>query len=1697
MVGDRTNCMSTSLETVSRATLSNLLPQRVTIVGTRLVGQTLSTINRFPNSPTSYQYQWVRTGTDVASRVVNIPYATSPTYTMTIADGGSMVGCTVTPITNSTNGTAATSLFAAIPFYGYVASVMNYGAVADGYTNQTDNTAAFQAAISAVDQQGGGTVYVPAGAYAFTGSASGLTSIPINTTNQISLAGAGQSSTVLLQFGPNKLANPQRDGCVVQDLTLDCQSSGAAAQFCFATPNSNNTLQRFNALGSFQHFTLYWAGGSGSASGANPSYATGNQCLDGYVVDNVTDDGFSWSFQGVGSTIDTITEIGSRLAIYFCTGTSSNPHKISNYRFYANSDYYTNIGGSGTGASSGLKCIHGQYINNANGSGYITVENFISDGPIGSVSGAYEAQGIIYSDMVIIPPNASAPIYNPWIATGLWTAFPATAAISANNYPYSGVARAALPSLQDGVFAINDTIGMQIIRPQLGTGRVRFTSGTIAAGGVSSITGLVIDGQTANASFGGITLLQNASYAATIDVTIQGNVTYSDTSLTTNPVQTFVNPGGVPLSITLGGGTDGPGTFANGANGFYNGNNTTFNFLGYPVGYSANTPLFTSDNPPDQAGAVPGGAAIAYTPYTFAVVQAATFTATAVAVYGTQPSGQSLSGMTLAVSSSGVLSGNVPAGTYQLKVTATATSGGASVSSGALLLNIGQVPTISTTNLPAISQYNAGYAVQIADNGWPASTYALTTGTLPSGLVLATTGMLSGRSTDPSGTNYSFTIQATNEFGNSNTVTYTGTVQPPTPVAPTWLIDTPVDPKFAGKSYSHEYSSAGYPVPYTSLLSGTIPLGMTLTADGNGNMILAGAAQNDGEFVFSLQAINNHGTAIQSFGVNVPHASTASLTGTEANSGPIIPQNWSSTTNYALNAYVTYPSYSSTMYQCVLAGTSSAKPSANPTKWRPVASLTVGQAVTMGHGSWQHTPTYLYQWSTNNTLLPGSPMSTYTPSASTAGGALASTVWAVNTGAWSVPVATVRSVTVATPATYAPTKFVNATVSQAVLGQPYNQSATQIKVVGATSGYYLLTITPNGSTTPLTTAQINYNAPPNGTNSLQSAIEALLGTPSGSDIAVTATSATADSVTSIIYTIAFLAGGQFDSVLPAITVTFSSGGTNYLHPGSSLVEILPIMSSGGSFATDGYPTPTLSASAVPPGLTLYSNGVLSGTPSTAGVYNMTVTATPASGSAISTTKVITVEGMPVWSASNPPLVITVGTAYAGYSFAASSPAGSTVSYQIVYGQLPIGMTLSNSGLLNGTPSVGGAWTFTIAATNSAGQTPLTLTLTSLPIFSAQTPPSSVGSNLNQVIYQFAATQSPTWSLVSSNLPNGVSIDSNGNLNMTASAPVGTYAYSVEANAGSNGTAIVGPFSLTLMAAPTIIEPSPTPATYTNYTTANYSYAWSTNPSSGITWSITTNNSAGAPPGMTWTSASATLAGPPTTAGNYSLVITATNTSGASSSVSYAMVVQTYTVAAWAGSGGVNSVPDAPPGAYSGQRSVGTGAIPAPSYSFSAGSSGTNPTAPPWASIGSNGLLSGTNPGSDTNTYTFKVKATQTFPGSSTSPTSQFTPGNSVINDLQTPAFTNPSGGGTYSYASQSHTTSFPTGPGGIAYAATGNSISYGIQRVSGPNLNTIVINASSGVVSGVPAAAGTLVFTVKATNLAGSVTTSNQTIVYS
>lgn len=132
---------------------------------------------------------------------------------------------------------------------------------------------------------------------------------------------------------------------------------------------------------------------------------------------------------------------------------------------------------------------------------------------------------------------------------------------------------------------------------------------------------------------------------------------------------------------------------------------------------------------------------------------------------------------------------------------------------------------------------------------------------------------------------------------------------------------------------------------------------------------------------------------------------------------------------------------------------------------------------------------------------------------------------------------------------------------------------------------------------------------------------------------------------------------------------------------------------------------------VPPGLTLSSSGLLSGTPTTAGTYQFAINGANAFSS-VAVGPIIVVIGLPVtWVTATDPPNGALNTAYT-----TTFKANNAVNYVIASGQLPTGVTLNAStGVLSGTPITSTQYPFTIKASNggasSATSTQFNLTIT--------------------------------------------------------------------------------------------------------------------------------------------------------------------------------------------------------------------------------------------------------------------------------------------------------------------------------------------------------------------------------------------------
>ncbi|GEM_PF-3278744 len=137
---------------------------------------------------------------------------------------------------------------------------------------------------------------------------------------------------------------------------------------------------------------------------------------------------------------------------------------------------------------------------------------------------------------------------------------------------------------------------------------------------------------------------------------------------------------------------------------------------------------------------------------------------------------------------------------------------------------------------------------------------------------------------------------------------------------------------------------------------------------------------------------------------------------------------------------------------------------------------------------------------------------------------------------------------------------------------------------------------------------------------------------------------------------------------------------------------------------------TITSGALPSGLKLNSNGTISGVPTAAGTFNVTIQVTDSTGATVTTScGVITISPNTV---APQPLSISCPTAtgQVGVSYSATlNVTGGTAPYtfSVGSGALPAGWILNSNGTISGIPTTAGSFNATIQVTDSTGATATT------------------------------------------------------------------------------------------------------------------------------------------------------------------------------------------------------------------------------------------------------------------------------------------------------------------------------------------------------------------------------------------------------
>ena len=222
-------------------------------------------------------------------------------------------------------------------------------------------------------------------------------------------------------------------------------------------------------------------------------------------------------------------------------------------------------------------------------------------------------------------------------------------------------------------------------------------------------------------------------------------------------------------------------------------------------------------------------------------------------------------------------------------------------------------------------------------------------------------------------------------------------------------------------------------------------------------------------------------------------------------------------------------------------------------------------------------------------------------------------------------------------------------------------------------------------------------------------------------------------------------------------------------------------------------------------LTAREIGAVTGTPTTAGAYDFTITVTNGTPPDLTKQFTGTVVEAPTWTDNTIAAPFQVGVAVNDGVAASGTP---TPTYSISAGGLPGGLTLNTTtGAITGTPTTNGAYSFTISAGNGVGSAvtqAFTGPVTTSPVWIDQT----LGALQFNVAYSDGVSASgnpaPTYSLSAGVLPTGLSLNTATGAITGTPTVSGDYDFTITA---TNGVApdLVKQFTGTIVVAPVSTE----------------------------------------------------------------------------------------------------------------------------------------------------------------------------------------------------------------------------------------------------------------------------------------------------
>ncbi|HEY6064849.1 MAG TPA: choice-of-anchor L domain-containing protein, partial [Thermoanaerobaculia bacterium] len=306
---------------------------------------------------------------------------------------------------------------------------------------------------------------------------------------------------------------------------------------------------------------------------------------------------------------------------------------------------------------------------------------------------------------------------------------------------------------------------------------------------------------------------------------------------------------------------------------------------------------------------------------------------------------------------------------------------------------------------------------------------------------------------------------------------------------------------------------------------------------------------------------------------------------------------------------------------------------------------------------------------------------------------------------------------------------------------------------------------------------------------------------------------------------------------------------------------------------------SVTSGALPPGLSLSSSGVISGTPTAAGSFTFRIRVADSSGCSASQNYTVTISCPPVVlspatlpsASQNVPYVQTITAIGGGGPYTFSAGPG-----------LPAGLTLLSSGAFSGAPSQSGTFSFTVTASDRGGcsvsQNFSLSVCAALAISPATLPGALSGTPYSQALSASGGTA--PYSFVQTGLPSPMTLSAAGVISGTPAAPgVFTVTVTVTDAVGCTG---VKTYTFNVCAV-IVLSPATLPGG-----AVGVAYGQSVTASGGTAPYRYT--AVGFPTALTISPSTGAISGTPTAAGTINVNVTATDANGCAASRSYTIVV---------------------------------------------------------------------------------------------------------------------------------------------------------------------------------------------------------------